>query len=879
MREMDILEFSKEFKLDEKLFIVPTRTVGLLMINNIARRGGSVLNLNPITMRRLSLDICERYIEENDILFVDDILGESLVLDSIKSLEKEGDFFFKKELIDQNTAKEVYKVLMELKTNKIETFPKEKDLDIIYKRYSQKLRQLNALDYPDLIMKVIEIFQTTRFKTKIIGIAENIEFHNLERDLFNALSENTIKIKMPVKQLSNSPKEYFFKENKDHVDLDKNICFFNEYGMRNEIRYVIDDILEKQIPLDEVVIAYTDKKYVEEINLEFINAGLGISFSDGLDILSSTTYRFINTIFNFAKNYYSISEVRSLFFDDCLNIHDMQERSLYDELVKSGVFYGRENYKKLNFINPNLDDSSRIKREWLRDFFKDILFALPEEDLVLKEYIIRLSALIKKYVKVPNSLNEKSYDKVSMQSILQTLNKLEDIPLKVSTNEYFDMVISYIEEINIKRQGAFPGKAFACKYTIAGYSGRKHLYLIGLDSNSLDSKIVESPILLDKIRKDISLNLSYSSEGYRYKKYKIREAITADFETVSIGYSNFDMVDVKGRTPSNIYTELQEECEGEIIFIAEDKTLMGKDLVHSGTSLETLGQCSRKLYLKQKLSLRESEDIEIDLDRWLDPMIKGSLIHSVLNIYFDMPKSKRVEDILLDILEKSIVELEKNNPYILREVYNREKEEITSYCRDIVNREKDSDYEVFINELSFGIDKTNREFGPLNAQLIQIADLKLNIRGAIDRVDIDREGRRFRIVDYKTGSKKGFEDRLRNTTGRGANAVYDYTQSQKFQFYIYKIALENIISKLDRFKDFTVESFCYEFKDTTLELNFTDELLTEIESRIKSILDIDILLNDKMIIYDESDPLTCRYCEFQNICRTDGASLEGGESY
>lgn len=876
---MDIGDFSKIYKLEEKLFIVPTRTIGLLLINNLARRGGNILNINPITIRRLSLDICERYLEENDIIFLDDMLGESLVLDAMETLKDEEDFFFKKDLINLNTAKEVYKVLMELKSNKIKNFPKEKDLDRIYKEYTLSLKKLNAMDYPDLLVKAMDLYGATRFKDKTIGIAENIEFHNLEKDLFSLLSKNAVKIKMPVKQLSNSPKEYFFKENKAYGDLNKKIDFFDAYGRRNEITYIIEDILDKGLALDEVVISYTDKKYVEELNLEFANAGLPISFADGLDILSSTSYRFIKSVFSFVKNYYNIGELKPIFFDRTLKTNQENPASIYHELVKSGVVYGRDNYKKLKLIDQSLDKASVKKREWLKDFFMDILLAFPEETLTLKESIRRLVVLIKKYVRLPEDLDGKSYDEICMKSIVETLKTIEKLPLELSREEYFDIVLSYIEEINIERKGAGPGKVFACKYTTAPYSGRKHLYLIGLDSDSLDSKIVESPILLDKARRDISENLSFSSESYRYKKYKIRESLTADFETISIGYSNFDMVEIKAKTPSNIYTELEEECERPISFKAKEKSLMARDMVYSGTSLETLGQCPRKLYLSAKLDLKEKDDIELDFDKWLDPMTRGTLIHRVLNSYFDLPKPDRKEQALMDIVNKEVDLAKDQSPYILKEVYNKEKNQIITYCRDLIEREKRDNFEVLVNELSFGRDKTNLVFGSLKAQRIEIGGLNLKVRGAIDRVDIDRGRKKLRIIDYKTGGLKNFEERLRKAEGSGANKTYDYSESQKFQFFIYKKALENIIKTLEDFKDFTVESFCYEFKDKTLDLKFTDELLRPIEERIKSLLTIDIYLNDKDISYDEEDRLRCKYCEFKNICRGESLSIKEGEDY
>ena len=64
MLEMEIGQFAGKNILEEKLFIVASRAIGLLMINDMAKKGTGALNLNPITIKKLSQDICQRYIEE-----------------------------------------------------------------------------------------------------------------------------------------------------------------------------------------------------------------------------------------------------------------------------------------------------------------------------------------------------------------------------------------------------------------------------------------------------------------------------------------------------------------------------------------------------------------------------------------------------------------------------------------------------------------------------------------------------------------------------------------------------------------------------------------------------------------------------------------------
>lgn len=217
---------------------------------------------------------------------------------------------------------------------------------------------------------------------------------------------------------------------------------------------------------------------------------------------------------------------------------------------------------------------------------------------------------------------------------------------------------------------------------------------------------------------------------------------------------------------------------------------------------------------------------------------------------------------------------EKETPYILEEVYNREKEEIRSFCKAIVAREKTNGLEVFLNELSFGRDKANNIFGPLKRQKVTIGDVSLSVVGAIDRIDINRKKKTLKIIDYKTGNLKSFEKRLRSASGRGKNKTFDYSEGQRFQFYIYKRALENIIKLKSEYQEYSVESFTYEFKDDVINIDFNEKFIGEIEERIESLLEIDIFEADKTIIYDPEDTLTCKYCEFKNICASDKSIIE-----
>ncbi len=870
MLKKELKDFASENLLDEKLFIVSGATVGKQMVNRMAKRGNPSINLRIVTLQGLAFEICQEYILNENILVIDDILGNSLILDILKklSVSQGSKFFFKEDLIDAKTAEEVYRVILELKYESLDDFPKIKDLDKIYLEYKNRLKLLNAVDYCDIIHLAMNSSKLDEYKDKKIAVASNIEFYDIEKDLFEKLTEKSCtRINMPVYLIPNQPKNYYYKDGDSFQDLDnKDIVFRGEYGSKNEINYIIEDIKKKRIKLDNVVIAYTNGKYADLINIEFEKNNIPITFAQGLGVKSSSTYRFIHTIFNWARNYYGVNEIKSIFVagDIKVKLSDGKSSSsqgLFYELLEFGIGFGREDYIK------KLENNNRRQVLWLKEFFEDLFRSIPTGDNInMKDYIPQLITLINKYVK---SLNK--YDGSAKIEILNTLKKIENIDMEVSLDEYLDIVLSYIEESRILRSQPQPGAVFASHFKHGGYSGRENLYLIGMDSNSLSNKVIESPILLDVNRKKISDSLSSANENYDYKKYKIKELLTAEFKNITILYSNFDTMDVKDKSPSQIYIELKDKYEKKIEEGKEKKDeIHGRDLASSVTALETLAECSRKAYLRYGLGLRPEDESEILVHRWLNPLERGSIVHRVLNIYFDLAE----EEDLNDIVKFQCEEMREKLVCVLDDVYEREKEEIVEICENIIETTKsDKEWEILVNELTFGNHgmKRNKIFGPLPCQKINIMGLELDISGSIDRVDINKEDPSlFRIVDYKTGSKNNFDKKLRTK-----DQEYDYSNTKKLQYYIYKKVLEGILEDNQAlYPDAKISKFTYMFEGkpnkNTIDLDFNDEFIETIEARIKELLEIDILEEDKNIVYDPGDKnLACRYCEFSTICMTD----------
>lgn len=860
---MKLHEFCNKNLVDEKIFIVPTKSIGMQMINTMAREGYPCANLKLFTIKGVAFEICRDYIHSNRNVVVDNIIGSNLILGILKELSTNEDFFFKKELIDSRTSEEVYKAIMELKYAGIDEFPTIKNLNLIFHKYQLKLSELNALDHCDIILNATELCENNNYK---ICIASNIEFNFAEEQLFKKFSSNNfIKIDMPVSVLEGHPRSYFFKESiKDDILKDKHMKFYKSYGAKEEISYIINDIKAKLIPLDDVVISYTNDKYIDLINLEFEINDLPINFGNGLSVEDSSTYRFISNLFNWASKYYSIKELKAMFFSGDIKT-PFYSPKLYEYLIEERIIFGRKSYyEKLN-LNGDYNICGKIhlnykeEAKWINEFFLDIFDSIPEDgNFQFGEYLIKLQNLIEKYVKDTNK-----YDGASKDVILKTLSQIENISMDISVADYFDIIISYIRKNRILRSLPQPGFVFATDLKNAGYTGRDNIYLIGMDSESLSSKIIESPILLDLLRSRLSENLKFANDSYNSKKYKIKELLTADFKNISIGYSNFDTVEVKGKASSQIYSELIETCKViDDTYFNEGIKIYGRDLVKSGSAFEVLAGCARKAYLAYKMGIKSKGEKDIRVEYWLDPLERGIIVHDILNRYFDLKMAERTEIHLREIINEECKILRNEKISILEKAFLKESDNIFEICQGMIkNSAIDKGWEILVNELTFGINKENKIFGNIPPIKIMIQDLELDIVGAIDRVDINNETNEINIIDYKTGNKNSFEKQLREDN--------DYSKTKKLQYYIYKKALEAIIKMHPIYKDYNIIKFSYIFDKSSIDILFDDEFTNVIENRISELLNLDILKEQNNIIYDPTDRETCMYCDYSSICMVD----------
>jgi hypothetical protein len=189
-------------------------------------------------------------------------------------------------------------------------------------------------------------------------------------------------------------------------------------------------------------------------------------------------------------------------------------------------------------------------------------------------------------------------------------------------------------------------------------------------------------------------------------------------------------------------------------------------VVVSPTRLEGAAKCGFRYFLERGLGVRAIESGERSRDVWLDPLIRGSLLH---DLYAACLRRSRAEgrraamatdrEWLLGEARRTLADLKAEMPPPSGDVEQRETADLLADLDLFLADEESLDpgREPLGFEVSFGygVDGGDGEVLASAAPIeITAGNLTFRVTGRVDRVDrIDTpHGPEFHIVDYKTGS-------------------------------------------------------------------------------------------------------------------------------
>ncbi len=286
------------------------------------------------------------------------------------------------------------------------------------------------------------------------------------------------------------------------------------------------------------------------------------------------------------------------------------------------------------------------------------------------------------------------------------------------------------------------------------------------------------------------------------------------------------------------------------------QTMNPLERVLSASRLEELAECPYKFFLHHILELDPPEEIEFDPTQWMDPMERGSLLHEIYCDFMtelcrkgEQVHAGRHRSRLREIAESKLKQARRETPPPSQAVYAKERKEIMDSLDIFLDLESKNDISrPLLFEAPFGMSDKRGDAAPVK---IPAGRKTILLRGIIDRIDQVGDNM-FRVIDYKTGSFKKYED------------LETFNEGKILQYALYALAAREIIRAKGLSEAPEIRDSGYFFptlKGEGREMYFpppSPQLLSQV-------LGILIRMIEKGF-FPVNPEAACRYCDYAMLC-------------
>lgn len=429
---IEFQEFIKRHQMTKKIVLVPNNITAIHSIRKCNEEGIVCVNLEYRTIKELAYELCkEDYALKNlEFKAIDQEVSVNIMIDILKRKKNELLYFNREEWIDLSTASEIITQLNDIRLTgaeeklhsqaKAKASRKLEDLTNLLQEYVSFLEKESLLDYIEVLKKATSIVKQRKQETGkadnnvLYAVLANVQAIGLEKELITEYTKGSYcVIKAPYLQDLSVPTAYFAKQKEAFTEFNDfyalyspikkkierpQIDFFRSYGMINEVKYVMQDILQKGYCFGETQVIYANDAYA----LLFYNYAkehqIALSLTDGIPGYHSNSYAFIRDLFQFVKNGYFLGDLKPVLYNSILKMDNGSNRQAYkllcgdkqlnEEELFSGeeLLLGRESWFRWIDKHKNLNNTQSLRDVDIAEDDTDQKFAEYNTEHNLAEY-------------------------------------------------------------------------------------------------------------------------------------------------------------------------------------------------------------------------------------------------------------------------------------------------------------------------------------------------------------------------------------------------------------------------------------------------------------------------------------------------------------
>ena len=480
-----------------------------------------------------------------------------------------------------------------------------------------------------------------------------------------------------------------------------------------EVRFVLREVLQKQIPLDAVEIAYTTRSpYLVRLSSELARLDLPATFAEGIPAHLTRPGQAITGFLKWIGSGLDSPGLVALCRANLLDLArpntpwaGLQAYQAADVLLRvaplargrtafEGAFERfRERRSSRNHLEGEDGDRGRADSEldgWvdaveaaMRNLF-DLVG--PESGASLHTLAGAASAFVDRFAPVRDDR-----DALARNSLADRLKEIAagwegpgdraDLALRL---------VALLQDHTFEALSARPGQLHIVPLSRCGYTGREHVYVLGMDEGSFPGGSAEDPILLDREREHVSPEMDLLRTGPVARSWHLIRALGAATGRVTLITRRRSLADGREVYPSPVFQHAMQmpgigrveqagllpnapeegldETEAVLALrssngYSESVAASYPRLAHgasaaaarttagftrydgllghptpeldpvadvlSASGLETLTACPYKYFLRYVLRVEPLDEPEDDPSRWLAPLHIGGLLHDL----------------------------------------------------------------------------------------------------------------------------------------------------------------------------------------------------------------------------------------------------------
>lgn len=412
--------------------------------------------------------------------------------------------------------------------------------------------------------------------------------------------------------------------------LPEELYFAESVGVENEVRAVLRNIMERGLPLDTVEVAYiTHDPYLSLLRSILLRQNIEATFAAGTPIKTTRTGQALRGFFSWIEEGFDAKILVRLLRGNLLRIGRvisgarMTAHKLAALLEEAGTGQGRDAYgSSLEALAERSRVSRHARISAAREVLDHLLALVPEEQNVSLQKLaasglafLRLfGPVTMKPSKLQSDYGPEEHTFVILMRRLTFLSESVDLqgPLPRMALRLREM----IDRMFAGARKPQPGKVHVVPLSSAGYSGRPHLFVLGMDESSFASPLSEDPLLLDEERRLLNSRSGREEEGVLPLKrmmvgmsaYHLERTLTSARQSATLITNRLDLENDRELFPSAAYLQLRSSCEA--VDPQQHTFVPGLDLSQSQAS--TLDDIEMWLAVREDTSDQTEEDLRMN---------------------------------------------------------------------------------------------------------------------------------------------------------------------------------------------------------------------------------------------------------------------------